>query len=242
MRAVGLCFGIALLCSACGDESEENGETPLGEAPRGPSVACGEEHTREGEATYYDFADGSGNCGFPATPADLMVAAMNQTDYAGSAACGTCVRVAGPDGSVDVRIVDRCPECPAGDIDLSPDAFALIAPIESGRVAISWQYIACSVAGPVIYHFKDGSNPWWTAVQMRNHRHAIASFEFRGADGTWAEVPRVDYNYFVKDDGMGEQPLAFRVTDVLGQQLVDEGMPLLDDADASGAAQLPACP
>lgn len=154
-----------------------------------------------GEATYYDFADGSGNCGFPATPNDLMVGAMNHVDYAASAVCGACVRIDGPNGSVDVRIVDQCPECPEGDIDLSPEAFAHIAAIEAGRVPITWQYTSCNVEGPVVYHFKDGSNPYWTAVQIRNHRNAIARFEVQQA-GAWIEVGRVDYNYFVEDDGM----------------------------------------
>src|SRR5688500_431718 len=95
--------------------------------PTSVGTPCAGAEPHEGEATYYDFADGSGNCGFPATPEDLMVAAMNHTDYAGSAACGACVRAVGPNGSVDVRIVDRCPECPAGDIDLSPEAFERIA-------------------------------------------------------------------------------------------------------------------
>jgi expansin (peptidoglycan-binding protein) len=229
---------------ACGDadgdaaveSSSADDSSPMTSV--GTPCAGAQQHT--GEATYYDFADGSGNCGFPATPDDLMVGAMNHVDYAGSAACGSCVRLAGPNGSVDVRIVDQCPECPAGDIDLSPDAFALIAPIESGRVPITWEYIACPVQGPVVYHFKDGSNPWWTAVQIRNHRNAIATFEVRVADA-WVDVPRVDYNYFVKEDGMGEGPLAFRITDVAGNVLEDDGIPLLDDADAPGAAQLPTC-
>lgn len=222
------------LLAACGDGSE------AGEAGTGPSSPCDGAQMYAGEATYYDFADGSGNCGFPATPDALMVAAMNAVDYAGSAACGTCVRVDGPDGMVDVRIVDQCPECPQGDLDLSPQAFALIAPIEAGRVPIAWTYVPCDVDGPVVYHFKDGSNPWWTAVQMRNHRNAIARFEVN--DGaTWIEVPRVDYNYFVQETGMGEGPLHFRVTDVLGNALEDDGVPLLDDADASGASQFPSC-
>lgn len=96
------------------------------------------------------------------------------------------------------------------------------------------------MAGPIVYHFKDGSNPWWTAVQIRNHRHAIASFEVREGD-EWVDVPRVDYNFFVKDSGMGEGPLEFRVTDVLGGVVEDAGIPLLDDADAPGTAQFPAC-
>jgi expansin (peptidoglycan-binding protein) len=248
-------LAIVLVCLgslACTTDAESDvgaeGETGSGDGDPGDGDTsdlepCDAPATHAGEATYYDFADGSGNCSFPAmpaTPGGLMVGAMNAVDYAGSAVCGSCVRIDGPDGSVDVRIVDQCPECPQGDIDLSPEAFAEIAAIEQGRVDIEWTYIPCPVDGPVVYHFKDGSNQWWTAVQLRNHRHAIESFEVLEGDA-WVDVPRVDYNYFVKDTGMGEGPLSFRVTDVVGNVLEDSGIPLLADADAPGSMQFPAC-
>src|SRR5262249_52998494 len=51
--------------------------------------------TRSGQATYYD-ADGGGNCSFDPSPSDLMVGAMNQTDYRNSLICGAYVQVNGP--------------------------------------------------------------------------------------------------------------------------------------------------
>lgn len=203
-------------------------------------VACDAEPLHTGEATYYDFADGSGACGFPPTPDDLMVGAMNAPDYGTSEPCGACAHVVGPEGEVTVRIVDLCPECPRGNIDLSPAAFERIAPIERGRVPIEWRYVPCNVTGPVVYHFKDGSNQWWTAVQMRNIRHAVARFEYQ-RDGAFVEVARVDYNYFLEEDGMGPGPYTFRITDVYGATLVDTGIELGDDVDRPGAAQFPAC-
>ncbi|MEM6293461.1 MAG: expansin EXLX1 family cellulose-binding protein [Myxococcota bacterium] len=226
-----LAGAFALGCpSSSGDTNED----------AAPVEPCADAATFVGEGTYYDFADGSGACGFPPTPDDLMVGAMNMVDFAGSAACGACARVDGPNGSVDVRIVDLCPECAPGDIDLSPQAFERIAPLEDGRVEIQWRYIPCDVEGAVVYHFKDGSNPWWTAVQIRNARHAVETLEVE-LDGAWVNVPRFDYNYFVREAGMGEGPFSFRVTDVTGEVLVDEGIPLLDDADAQGGAQFATC-
>lgn len=195
---------------------------------------------RTGEATYYD-ADGSGACGFAPSPGDLMVAAMNAPDYAGSAVCGSCAHVVGPDGEVTVRIVDLCPECPSGNLDLSPQAFELIAPLPRGRVPIEWREVPCDVSGPLVYHFKDGSNQWWTALQIRNHRHAIARFEYLADDGTFRAVERLDYNYFVEAAGMGPGPYTFRVTDIHGHVVEDSGIPALDDADAPSASQLAAC-
>jgi expansin (peptidoglycan-binding protein) len=195
--------------------------------------------THTGEATYYTFADGSGNCMFPATPEDLMVGAMNQTDYDNSNICGSCATITGPDGTIDVRIVDRCPECAPGDIDLSPEAFALIARIELGRVPISWHLRPCPVTGPIEYHFKDGANQWWTAVQIRNHRNPIATFEYQVSPGLWKEVPRVSYNYFVEGAGMGPGPYTFRVTDIFGNILTDTGIPLVPDGSVTGTGQFP---
>ncbi len=223
------------LAIACSTEHADDEDTTASHG--GDATPCAGAELRTGDVTYYDFADGSGNCGFPATPDDLMVGAMNHVDYAASASCGACVRI---EDTIVVRIVDQCPECPEGDIDLSPSAFAAIAPLETGRVAVSWQYVPCPVEGPVVYHFKEGSNPWWTAVQIRNHRNAIARLEVQQA-GAWVDVARVDYNYFVKEDGMGQGPLAFRITDIDGHTLEDADIPLLDGADAPGAAQLPGC-
>lgn len=201
---------------------------------------CGDS-LHEGEATYYDFADGSGNCGFLATPDDLMVAAMNHTDYDGSAACGACIHATGPSGEVTVRIVDRCPECPEGDVDFSPSAFEHIAELHLGRVPIQWRYVPCDVTGPIRYHFQDGSNEWWTSVQVRNHRHRIARFEFRDDSGSWVEVPREEWNFFIWSSGMGPGPYRFRVTDVHGHTLTDSGIEHMEGGEVEGASQFPGC-
>jgi expansin len=96
------------------------------------------------------------------------------------------------------------------------------------------------VTGPIVYHFKEGSNQWWTAVQIRNARFAIAKFEFQ-KDGQYVAVNRLDYNYFVADAGMGPGPYDFRVTDVEGNVLEDKGIPFKEAGDEPGASQFPAC-
>ncbi len=203
--------------------------------------SCGLPATEQaGDGTYYD-ATGAGNCSFEASPGDLMVAAMNDADYAGSAVCGQCVSVDGPDGSVTVRIVDRCPGCSAGDLDLSREAFARIAPLSAGRIPIRWRAVPCAVTGPLRYRFKEGSNPFWVAIQIRNHRHAIATLEARTDAGTWQPIARASYNYFVHTTGLGDGPFRLRVTDVHGLTVEDDAVPLGDATEVAGAAQLPAC-
>jgi expansin (peptidoglycan-binding protein) len=97
--------------------------------------------TFSGEATYY-AANGTGACGFPASPSDLFVTAMNKAQYTKSV-CGKCVSVTGPKGTVKVRIVDLCPGCAFGGLDLSEQAFAKISPLSAGRVKITWSFVPC---------------------------------------------------------------------------------------------------
>ncbi len=193
----------------------------------------------QGIATYY-YATGAGACSFDPLPDDLMVAAMNAPEYDNAAVCGSYVRVAGPRGKVDVRIVDLCPECLAGHLDLSLEAFARIADPVDGRVPITWTVISPNLAGPIAYHFKEGSNEWWTAVQVRNHRNPVARLEYRDSAGLWVKVPRTSYNYFVQSDpGMGPGPYTFRVTDAYGHVLIDSGISHVEAGTVSGAAQFP---
>jgi len=219
---------VALVGCGGGDDSI----TPGGSCEAAPGDAMG-------EGTYYD-ADGTGNCSFDAST-DLMVAAMNGVDYNTAAWCGACLEVTGPSGAVVVRIVDQCPGCAHGDLDLSPQAFERIAPLSAGRVAITWHEVACEVSGPIAYHFKDGANAYWTAIQIRNHRYPIAKVEAQQA-GAWQAIPRVDYNYFVQSSGLGPGPYALRVTDTRGHTVEDAAVALGDNVTRTGTSQFPLCP
>jgi expansin (peptidoglycan-binding protein) len=196
----------------------------------------------EGIATYYD-ATGDGACMFGPSPGDLMVSAMNTEEYDNASVCGAYVHVSGPKGAVTVRIVDLCPECKAGHLDLSREAFAVIADLPLGIVPITWQVVSPDLAGPIAYHFKDGSNQWWTAVQVRNHRNPIASLEYLDSGGQWVSVPRTSYNFFVQTNpGMGPGPYSFRVTDSYGNVLIDSGIPHVENGTINGASQFPPGP
>jgi expansin (peptidoglycan-binding protein) len=170
-----------------------------------------------------------------------MIGAMNHVDYASSRMCGACVRITGPQGTIVIRIVDSCPGCGSGNIDLSPLAFSLLADTSLGRIPIQWELIPCEPTGPIIYHFKDGSNQWWTAVQVRRHRYPIFSLEYLTSQRTYKNVNRVEYNYFVEPEGMGPGPYTFRVTDIFGHVLVDSAIVHGEAGDVSGTAQFPLC-
>lgn len=173
----------------------------------------------QGRATYY-AADGSGACSFDPSPNDLDVAAMDAPEWQNSGVCGACVSVQGPNGSVTVRIVDLCPGCEKGHLDLSQEAFAKIADPSAGNVPITWVSVACNLTGNLAYEYKDGSSQWWTAIQVRNSRYAVQTLEWM-QNGAWAPIARQDYNYFVVDSGVGPNPIQVRVTAATGEQLVD---------------------
>ncbi len=224
-----LVVGSAVMVACTGDD----------EAYDGPPRPLTDE-VRQGMATFYD-ADGSGNCSFDATPGDLDVVALALPEYDGSASCGACLRVTGPDGEVTVRVVDSCPSCQGHDVnlDLSRSAFAKIADPKRGRIPITYQLVACAVSGNLAYHFKSGSSKYWTAIQVRNHKLPVAKLEYRRGS-SWVAMPRAKYNYFVAEDGVGDQPdgLHLRVTAMDGQQ-VEETLPgdIPSDRTVPGAKQ-----
>jgi expansin (peptidoglycan-binding protein) len=238
---IALAWVVLAACSGGGEDPTDGGDDQTdgdGSAVGGSCSAPPAEET--GDGTYY-AADGSGNCSFDASPDDLMVAAMNHPDYGTAGWCGACVAVTGPKGSVTVRIVDQCPECKQGDLDLSPQAFDQIADHAAGRVTITWHEVACDVSGPISYHFKDGANAFWTAIQVRNARYPIAKLEAMKG-GAYVELPRVDYNYFIKTDGLGNGPYQLRVTDQRGHVLEDANIALGDNTTRTGTGQFASCP
>jgi len=190
--------------------------------------------TYHGDGTFYG-ATGAGNCMFDAG-SDRMIAAMNHTDYENSQACGAFVAVTGPSGTtVTVKIVDQCPECRPGAIDLSAEAFAKLAAPSAGRIPITWRLLSPQVSGPVSYVYKSGSSQFWCAVQVRNHRNPVRTVEVK-VGGSWRALPRQSFNYFLSDGGAGCGG-DLRVTDIYGNQLTDSGIAVRPDAVQPGHAQ-----
>ena len=201
----------------------------------GDDVLIGDPFT--GVATYYDFADGTGACMFDPSPEDMDIAALNEVQWQGSAWCGACADVSGPLGSLRLRIVDLCPGCGHGHLDLSPQAFEKIAELPQGRVDINWQFVSCEVSGPLTYKYKDGANQWWTAVQVRNHKLPIARVEWSPDGSAWHPTERQDYNYFLDASGFGSGPVRIRVTAVDGQVIEDDLPAVASELEVTGTVQ-----
>ncbi len=196
-----------------------------------------------GEGTFYGYG-GGGNCSFETVPEHIFTAAMNASDYDGSAACGGVIEVTNENTgkSVLVRIDDQCPECAKGDVDLDQDAFAQISDISAGRIPIHWHYIANDQAENMKLYFKEGSSQWWTAIQVRDHKYPITSLEYRisGSSNTYITVPRESYNYFVATSGFGVGPYDFRLTDFWGDTVEITNIALALTTEINTGIQFPA--
>lgn len=192
-----------------------------------------------GSGTFY-AADGSGQCSFDASPDNLMVAALNPSDFEGSAACGTYIRATGPKGSVTVRVVDLCPGCAKGDIDFSAEAFKLIGDPAVGRVAITWKKVVGDVSGPVSYRYEASSSIYWFGIQVLNHRLPIASLEIRPSGAPeWIKLARSENNYFEYPTQIAAGTLQVRITSSTGAVLTDTLPQPSSGTTVAGKAQFP---
>ncbi|WP_277213844.1 expansin EXLX1 family cellulose-binding protein [Isoptericola croceus] len=184
--------------------------------------------TYEGDATHYEAADGNGACLFGPSD-DMMIAAMNETDYEISKACGAHVLVQAANGaSVTVRITNVCPlPCAPGQLDLSKQAFAELADPMLGRIPITWSLLSPGTTDTISIRYKDGSSQYWCAIQVIDHRNPVAKLEVETGGG-WRPLTRTEYNYFRSEDGSGcGGPI--RITDIYGERLTVSGLAVRAD-------------
>ena len=186
----------------------------------------GEEVNTEAEYITVSCANEVQACLLPC-PADDLYVAINPWDYANSAACGACMEVTGPYGTVTVQVTQNCAgACARDEIELSETAFGMIADTGEGHAPVTWQLVSCDVTGPIAFHFEPESSEWWASIQLRNHRIPVETLEMRWTDGTWRNLPRQAHNYFEARDTPGPGPYTLRVTSVDQQQITEENIPL----------------
>ncbi|CEP19647.1 hypothetical protein [Parasitella parasitica] len=101
-----------------------------------------------GTATYYDVAAGVGSCG-EMNSNDDMVVAVNHGQMKNGAnpnknpQCNKKVKIVGKTGkTVQARIVDTCPGCDHGCLDMSSALFKKVCgKLELGVCQIKWNFI-----------------------------------------------------------------------------------------------------
>jgi expansin len=175
-------------------------------------------------ATHYVLT-GLPNCSY-SPPADGLYVALPAAEYAGAADCGGYLQVSGPDGSVRVKVIDQCPECAAGHIDLSEAAFARLAPLSAGLVNVSYTLLADpALPGPVSVEVKQGSSQYWLALLAGNTGNPLAAVQVETSSG-WLSLARASYNYWLAPSGAGQGPFTVRLTDTQGHQVTVSGITL----------------
>jgi expansin (peptidoglycan-binding protein) len=195
-----------------------------------------------GQATTYAYTSG-GACTRDPIPAGTLVGAINDPQYYGSLLCGAYLTVSGPAGTAQILIVDLCPGCAAGDLDLDTPAFQAVTGASDGRYPITWKLTSPALAGPIVYRFQ-GSNPYYVKVQVLNHRNPVYRVELDTGAGGFVALTRTADGFFQYNSAGPLGALTLRVTDIYGNTLTDAGIPIATNSTDvfAGHAQFPPAP
>ena len=217
---------------AAGSASAVAVGTTSGEATDAAELAAGSASavavgTTSGEATHYVLHSGGGNCSYPGPPANRLYVALSPAEYGAAASCGSYLKVTGPRGSVRVKVVDQCPECHTGHIDLSDQAFERIAPLSAGLVRVSYHTIVNRrLSAPLSFRVQEGSSAFWLSLLPIGTGNAVTSLQVRTSSGRWRRLAHANYNYWIAASGMGRGPFTVRLTDTAGHQVTVRGIRL----------------
>jgi expansin len=200
--------------------------------PAGLAVPAARAGTVSGIATHYVLT-GLPNCSYPSQPSDQLFVALSPSEYNAAGGCGGYLEVTGPDGSVRVKVIDQCPECATGHLDLSEPAFAKLSPLGAGLIKVSYTYLTDpALPGPITMVVKSGSSQYWLALLADNTGNPLTSVQVRNSSGSWISMARADYNYWIAQGGAGSGPFTVRLTDAAGNRATVSGIAL-----SPGAAQ-----
>ncbi|KAL2266746.1 hypothetical protein VTJ83DRAFT_6098 [Remersonia thermophila] len=140
-------FFSLLLLAASGATVGEATVLPTKETRVGPDPQAEGGILRNSKITW--FHPGLGACGLYNGDGDI-VAALSYADFDPhtpngnpnrNTQCGRRVRISYQGRITDVAIVDRCPGCPPGGLDLSPSAFQRLADLGIGVIYGEWRWV-----------------------------------------------------------------------------------------------------
>ncbi|CEG47468.1 RlpA-like double-psi beta-barrel domain [Plasmopara halstedii] len=186
----------------------------------------------------------NGNCNFMHSPdeAGTKYAALNAEQWEETMNCGRCVEVSCTDPtcadrpSEVVHILDQCPGCGYGGLDLSPEVFEKITGQTYTILPIEWKFVDCPVSSNVEYCLKTGSTEFWVAVQPTNLDSGVTSMKIDNQ-----ETSRVDSAFYFLIDGKGKSvanlsALSISLTNVNGEVLEDT-LSMKADLCTAGSSQ-----
>jgi len=192
-----------------------------------------------GKATFYDLDGGTPNCSYPAAPDDDLFVALGPSEYSSAAACGTYLDITGPKGKVRVKVIDKCPECDAGHLDLSRTAFKKIGAESAGVIPITYRTVVNpATPGPLSVRMQEGVSQYYFAALIDNHGNQLSSVKVAGRSGTFHTAQRADYNDWIIDGGAGSGPFKIKVTDVYGRSATLTGISLSPEKTQTTSVRL----
>jgi expansin (peptidoglycan-binding protein) len=195
--------------------------------------------THSGKATFYDLDGGIGNCSFPSAPSDDLFVALGPSEYSKAAACGTYLDVTGPKGKVRVKVIDSCPECDAGHLDLSRTAFKKIGAESAGVIPITYRTVVNpAVPGPISVRMQKGVSRYYFSALIDNHGNQLASVKVAGSGGGFRTAKRADYNNWIIDGGAGSGPFKIKLADISGHTATLSGITLSPEKTQRTSAHL----
>ncbi|OBS22445.1 hypothetical protein FPOA_08782 [Fusarium poae] len=186
------------------------------------SKAVGNGASVSGSSTFYGGNLSGGNCMFTTytLPAGILGTAFSGQKWDNSANCGACIEVTGPSGTVKAMIVDKCPECEPGHLDLFPDAFKAVGGT-NGIVKTSYKFVECGITTPLVLHNKSGTSANWFSIQVVNANEPVKSVEVSIDGGkTWKATERKDYNFFENPSGFGKESVDVKITSSTGKTVI----------------------
>jgi len=121
-----------------------------------------------------------------------------QGQWNGGRTCGQGVRVRARTETgwkeTFARIMDKCPDGYCG-IDLGGAPAAALMGTRPGRYSGEWTFVSCKghpelFDGAPHLYTKDGTNDWWSLIQVRDGWTAVARLRYRLApDSAWRDMP-----------------------------------------------------
>ncbi|KAI5926191.1 riboflavine-aldehyde-forming enzyme [Camillea tinctor] len=99
------------------------------------AIFLGQAAAYAGDMTYY--YPGLGSCGNTNGNGDPVVA-LSPLEHAGS--CGRMINIHYAGHTTSAIVVDTCPGCASGSIDVSPTVFNQLSDPAAGRVQVTWEF------------------------------------------------------------------------------------------------------
>lgn len=183
-----------------------------------------------GEGTAYSDAvpDASGfACAKREIPkkAQKMFAAINSEMWNGGENCGKCVQVWCVDSFCKKRfepqtlmVVDKCPECGPGDLDLSNPAYQEITGIWPHRLKFEWKFVDCldtfDYGDKIRMDLKAGPNQWWRAFYFSMNKEPLANVTLDGRP-----LSKAEFGFWNDWNELGKGPHKLVLTSETGKTL-----------------------